>query len=479
MLPTLDARLSAAAELVRPDEPVADIGCDHGKLTAVLAASGRYSKVIGADLRPGPLAKAEQTLEYAGCKDRAELRLGDGLSVLSPGEVSTIVLAGVSAQTTWEIIEKAPWVSAPGGPRLVMVPATRHSDLRRWLWEHGFALAADRPVQAAGRWYAVMAAEYTGEVKTPAFRECLFGLTGQWPEGEGYAAWQKAKLPRLRLGVPDGTELAKEMDELIKGESKGMTTVQQIYEEMQRIAPLALAESWDNPGLLVDCGGEVSRVLVTLDITPEVVEEAARKGCGLIVSHHPVIFSPLKKLSGQDVAFQLVKSGISAICMHTNLDAAEGGVNEVLAGFFGMREMEAFAEGCGRVGSIEPVTVPELAKRAQKELAFRCNQPSDGPAVQVRFADTGKVVRRLAVISGAGGSLFEDAIAQGADCLLTGEANHHHAIDAKRLGLSLIAAGHYATEFPVTAAVAEKLRTAFPELEVLVSEDARDPYTYL
>ena len=131
MLPTLDARLRAAAELVRPGEPVADIGCDHGKLTAVLAASWKYPKVIGADLRPGPLAKAEQTLEYAGCKDRAELRLGDGLSVLSPGEVSTIVLAGVSAQTTWEIIEKAPWVSAPGGPRLVMVPATRHSDLRR------------------------------------------------------------------------------------------------------------------------------------------------------------------------------------------------------------------------------------------------------------------------------------------------------------------------------------------------------------
>ena len=479
MLPTLDARLSAAAELVRHGEPVADIGCDHGKLTAVLAASGRYPKVIGADLRPGPLAKAEQTLEYAGCKDRAELRLGDGLSVLSPGEVSTIVLAGVSAQTTWEIIEKAPWVSAPGGPRLVMVPATRHSDLRRWLWEHGFALTADRPVQAAGRWYAVMAAEYTGEVKTPTFQECLFGLTGQWPEGEGYAAWQKAKLPRLRLGVPDGTELAKEMDELIKGGEQSMTTVQQIYEEMQRIAPLALAESWDNPGLLVDCGGEVSRVLVTLDITPEVVEEAARKGCGLIVSHHPVIFSPLKKLSGQDVAFQLVKNGISAICMHTNLDAAEGGVNEVLAGIFGMREMEAFAEGCGRVGSIEPVTVPELAKKAQKELASRCNQPFNGPAVQVKFADTGKTVRRLAVISGAGGSLFEDAIAQGADCLLTGEANHHHAIDAKRLGLSLIAAGHYATEFPVTAAVAEKLRTAFPELEILVSEDARDPYTYL
>jgi len=258
-----------------------------------------------------------------------------------------------------------------------------------------------------------------------------------------------------------------------------MTTVQQIYEEMQRIAPLALAESWDNPGLLVDCGGEVSRVLVTLDITPEVVEEAARKGCGLIVSHHPVIFEPLKKIGPQDVPFQLVQAGISAICMHTNLDAAEGGVNEVLAGIFEMKDREAFAEGCGRVGEVDPITVPELARKAQAVLGGRCNRPRSGTAVQVKFADTGKTVKRLAVISGAGGSLFAEAIAEGADCLLTGEANHHHALDAKRLGLSLIAAGHYATEFPVTAAVAAALRTALPELEVLVSTENRDPYTYL
>lgn len=218
MLPTLDARLSAAAALVREGQPVADIGCDHGKLTAVLAASGRFPKVIGADLRPGPLAKAEQTLKNAGCADRAELRLGDGLSVLQEGEVGTIVLAGVSAQTTWEILEKAPWVFRPNGPRVVMVPATRHSELRRWLWEHGFALVADRPVQAAGRWYAVIAAEYTGEKRQPTFEECLFGGTSDYPEGAGYAAWQRAKLPRLRLGVPDGSALAQEMDRIMRQE---------------------------------------------------------------------------------------------------------------------------------------------------------------------------------------------------------------------------------------------------------------------
>ena len=87
------------------------------------------------------------------------------------------------------------------------------------IWETltGVALAADRPVQAAGRWYAVMAAEYTGEVRTPTFTECLFGRTAEWPEGAGYAAWQKAKLPRFRLGVPDGTELAEEIDKLLDG----------------------------------------------------------------------------------------------------------------------------------------------------------------------------------------------------------------------------------------------------------------------
>lgn len=258
-----------------------------------------------------------------------------------------------------------------------------------------------------------------------------------------------------------------------------MTTVQQVYEAMQHIAPLELAEHWDNPGLLVDCGGPVHRVLVALDITPEVVAEAASRQCEVIVSHHPVIFDPLKKIGPQDVAFRLVQAGISAVCMHTNLDAAEGGVNEVLAGIFGMQDWEGFADGCGRVGEVDPITVPELARKAQAVLGGRCNRPRSGPAVQVKFADTGRTVRRLAVISGAGGSMFEDALAVGADCLLTGEANHHAAIDAVRLGLSLVAAGHYATEFPVCAAIADRLRTAFPELEVRVSGENRDPFTYI
>ena len=157
-----------------------------------------------------------------------------------------------------------------------------------------------------------------------------------------------------------------------------MATTNDIYAEMQRYAPLELAESWDNPGLLVDCGREVSRVLVTLDITPEVVEEAAAGGCELIVSHHPVIFSPLKKLTPRDVSFQLVQKGISAICMHTNLDAAEGGVNEILAGIFGMRDWEVFADGCGRVGEVDPITVPERPCGAGQVCRYRQDRKAAG-----------------------------------------------------------------------------------------------------
>ena len=255
--------------------------------------------------------------------------------------------------------------------------------------------------------------------------------------------------------------------------------VQQVLEILEQIAPPELACSWDNVGLLVDAGRPVTSIMTALDITADVVRDAAESGCELIVSHHPVIFDPLRRVTAEDVPAMLLQNGISAICMHTNLDAAEGGVNDVLADIFGIRQRTAFADGCGRVGEIDPITVPELAALAQCKLAALCNAPDTGAAVQVKFADTGKPVHRLAVISGAGGSLFAEAIAEGADCLLTGEANHHHALDAKRLGLSLIAAGHYATEFPVTAAVAAALRTALPELEVLVSTGNRDPYTYL
>lgn len=243
-----------------------------------------------------------------------------------------------------------------------------------------------------------------------------------------------------------------------------MYELQQICRFMEQWAPPALAEEWDNPGLLVDAGSLVRRVLVTLDITPAVVEEAHRLGCQLVVSHHPVIFKPVRRLQSADAAFLLARYGISALCAHTNLDAAEGGVNDVLAGLLELEDVQPL-EGLGRVGDRDSISPAQLAEQVGKLL----NAP-------VLLADAGLPITRVAVVGGSGGEFFEAAAQAGAQCLVTGEASHHHGLDALEQGVSVIVAGHFATEWPIVPEMARRLRQAFGELEVLVSGSNRPPF---
>lgn len=245
-------------------------------------------------------------------------------------------------------------------------------------------------------------------------------------------------------------------------------TVQQVLDELRRFAPPELAQDWDNVGLLVDAGRPVTGVLTALDITAEVVQEAAALGCELIVAHHPVIFHPIKALAPGDVPALLVQKGISAICMHTNLDAAEGGVNDTLAAILGMRDTRSFADGCGRIGTVDETSAAALAAFCQKTL---------GPGVH--YVEAGRPVRCLAEVSGAGGSYWQEAMALGADCLVTGEAAHHNGIDARRCGFGLVVAGHWGTEHPIAAVLKDRLARAFPGLTVAAAAADRDPYTYL
>lgn len=219
--PKLDERLQTAADLVRPCDTAADIGCDHGKLSAYLACTGRARRVIAADLRPGPLSTAQKTCEEAGCLAHVELRLGDGLSVLAPGEAQAVVIAGVSAQTAIEMLTAAPWVKAEE-TQLVLIPATKAPVLRRWLWENGFSLNAERLVCAAHRWYAVMDAVYTGEAKRPTDAECLLGLTQDQPGAAEYRVQQLERLKKFRRGLendPAGAQRADLLQQQLEGEA--------------------------------------------------------------------------------------------------------------------------------------------------------------------------------------------------------------------------------------------------------------------
>ena len=249
-----------------------------------------------------------------------------------------------------------------------------------------------------------------------------------------------------------------------------MITVRDIEQFLYDWAPPDTAESWDNVGLLVGRPDRpVRRVLVALDVTPAVAAEAAELGADLIVAHHPVIFHPLKRIGRSDVPFRMIKKNISGLCAHTNLDAAEGGVNDILCKLFGVTGARGFAEGgMGRIGQIRTVSAAQLADQCQTTLNAK-----------VKYVDAGRPINTLAVLGGSGDHLIEEALAAGADALLTGEAGHHDALDAKRLGLSLVAAGHFATEFPVVPVLADKLARRFARVRVLCSRRNRDPFTYI
>ena len=246
-----------------------------------------------------------------------------------------------------------------------------------------------------------------------------------------------------------------------------MTTVRAIEQTLYDWAPRELAESWDNVGLLVgDPDAPVSRILVALDIAPAVVAEAADTGCQLIVAHHPVMncaWHQVQTLRTDDrqgrVLTELVRHGIAAICMHTNLDAAEGGVNDVLARTLGLDGLEMLTdEKIGRIGTLKcEIPLVEFLPFVIKSLG--CHG--------LRYVSCGKSVHRVAVGGGACGCYISQAISAGCDTFVTSDLKYNDFLDTE--GINLIDAGHFPTENVICGPLAAYLRRAFPAATVSVS----------
>ncbi len=242
-----------------------------------------------------------------------------------------------------------------------------------------------------------------------------------------------------------------------------MAKVKDFYSFLNKICPFSLQEGWDNSGMLIgDMNKEVNRAAVVLDITNEVVEYASSVGVDLIISHHPVIFKAQKSFLKGDVSFELASKGISAICAHTCLDSADGGVNDVLAELLELNNIEIFpceeSSELVRVGVLtEPLSCEELAYKLKEELS-----------ASVRYCETGKMIESVALCGGSGGSFCDDIIKAGIDAFVTGDASHHDFLDCKQNGLALFAAGHFETENPVVAVVANKLRCEFSDIDIII-----------
>ena len=256
-------------------------------------------------------------------------------------------------------------------------------------------------------------------------------------------------------------------------------TVHDILTFVEILAPPSMKYDWDNVGLL--CGSasqEVHKILVALDPFEGVCREAAEKGADLLVTHHPLIFRPRKSVTdgddvGRSILF-LAKHGISALNAHTNLDCAPGGVNDVLAETLGLADVEVLdplgVDGQGRPwGLLRAGTVAE-----QSLVQFLAHVKTRLSAQGLRYVDGGRPVRKVAVGGGACADELPAVLAAGCDTFVTADVKYNEFYDAKAEGVNLIDAGHFATENPVVAVLAAKLRAAFPEIPVECAETHRD-----
>lgn len=246
-----------------------------------------------------------------------------------------------------------------------------------------------------------------------------------------------------------------------------MVIVNDVFDNLRELAPTELQLSYDNSGFLIGhADAKLSRVILSLDVTDEVIDEAIETGSELIVSHHPVIWDAMKSVTDGDIGakklLRLIENRIAVISMHTNLDIAPGGVNDVLLSLFEAENEGFFEEDkCGRRGRLsKPVTMQEFLPYCKDRLC------SSG----LRYYDAGRPVEHIAVLGGSGGENIRDAFIAGCDTYISSDFKYHELLLARELGINIVDGDHFCTEAPVMHMLAERLSEAFPGVVFTVSK---------
>ena len=248
----------------------------------------------------------------------------------------------------------------------------------------------------------------------------------------------------------------------------------EITELFNGFAPEYLAESWDNPGLLVgDENAEIKKILVALDATEEVVDEAVKTGADLIVTHHPMIFGSIKKINTSDSMgrriIKLIRNNICVFAMHTNLDIAFGGVNDELTKILGLKNTAVLFESCtqndkpnglGRYGDIEETTLEKFAKKVKEKLSL------DGIRI---VGENNRKIKRVGLCTGSGMEFMTDAVNLNCDVYITSDIKYHESQKALEDGITLIDATHYGSENIIVPVIKKFLNEKAPSIEVLES----------
>ncbi len=254
-----------------------------------------------------------------------------------------------------------------------------------------------------------------------------------------------------------------------------MTKVKDIYDFLDSIAPFKSAMDFDNCGILIgDSDHEVKSAVISLDITSEVCDEAHDLGANLIISHHPIIFKPIKNISFKNIASKMIKNEINAICAHTNLDMAKFGVNFHLASSLGISNLSPLCmekeSPLGFVGELKKdMDSNEFAIFVKEKLNCK----------GVRYTNIKTKIKKVGVCSGSGGNLVAEAYKKGVDAFVTGEIKHSEILLANHLGITVVDAGHFKTENVIINPLKIMLSEKFKNVKFITSESFSDKINYI
>lgn len=261
--------------------------------------------------------------------------------------------------------------------------------------------------------------------------------------------------------------------------------IKEVHDFLCKFAPLSLAEEWDNVGLqLGSFKKNVTGILVALDVTEAVLEEAVQLKANLLITHHPLFFKSLKKLDDSNVTSRLAKfaieNKINILSFHTNLDSTKEGLNDLLANRLELKKIKPLIlsqnskdkkVGMGRIGEHAPLLLKNLAEKIQKKLCLS----------SVRLVgDPRKAIRQVALVTGSGSGYFLEAKKRGADVLITGDVKYHTALDALSEQICLIDIGHFGSEIGMVHLIAEKLKKWAKNkrcsLQIFETKAQQDPF---
>ena len=234
-----------------------------------------------------------------------------------------------------------------------------------------------------------------------------------------------------------------------------MVTPQLVYDIINEEVPFSRQENWDNSGLLINTGKKSEKVLVCLVVTEDVILKAEEAGAKIIVSHHPVIFTPVKSVDSGDIVFKRIEKGISIISAHTNFDKYRYGTCYKMAELLGLEILSRDFD-IGILAGCRPVNIKDFAQRCKDAFGRRS------------FTQAGKYVNKVFICAGSGSGMKNEVIASGADCFLTGECKYHDMLDLKNIGISTVAVGHDLSEMVSVETLAKILREKIKEENIIL-----------